>query len=227
MSVELVVVEDPEAAARAAAEELARAARAGGHIAVAGGSTPRRAYELSASLEPDWRRTEVWWGDERCVPPDDGRSNYRLVCESLLERLAQAPVGVHRIRGELAPLAAAEAYDAELAPVALDLALLGLGPDGHTASLFPNASALAERDRSAVAAEPGLEPFVPRVTMTLPALCGASRVLFLVAGKDKAPAAARAFAGAPDPATPASLVRSLRGRTTAVLDRAAARELIE
>jgi 6-phosphogluconolactonase len=224
-SVELTVVDDAEAAARAIAEELVLAARAGGHIALAGGSTPRRAYELAAEREPDWRHAEVWWGDERCVPPDDPRSNYRLARESLLDRITELPAHVHRIRGELDAIAAADAYDRELAGVALDLVLLGLGADGHTASLFPNAAALDERERGAVAAEPGLEPFVPRVTMTVPVLCRAGLVLFLVAGGEKAAVAARAFAGPPDASTPASLVRSAAGRTLAVLDRAAAGEL--
>jgi len=101
--VELVVVDDPEAAARRAAELLAAAARAGGHIALSGGSGPKRAYELAAELEPDWSRAEVWWGDDRCVPPDDERSNYRMAKEALLDRLSAPPTAVHRIEGELDP----------------------------------------------------------------------------------------------------------------------------
>jgi 6-phosphogluconolactonase len=219
--VELVVADDP---ARAAAAELVTAARDGGHLALAGGSTPRRAYELAAGLEGDWSRADVWWGDERCVPPDDERSNYRLVREALLDRIERRPT-VHRIEAERGPDGAADAYDRDLAGVALDLALLGLGPDGHTASLFPNAPALGERARRAVAAEPGLEPRVPRVTITIPVFENAALVLFLVVGADKAEAVERAFAGAPDRATPASLVRSRRGRTVALLDPAAAARL--
>ena len=225
MNVELVVQATAEEAARAAAERLARAASAGGAIALAGGSTPRRAYELAAAIEPNWSRTSVWWGDERCVPPDDARSNFRLARESLLSRLARPPAEVHRIRGELGPETAAEEYDGELAAVTLDLVLLGIGPDGHTASLFPNSPALEERDRRAIPAEPGLEPFVPRVTLTLPVLTAAREVLFLVAGGEKADAARRAFAAEPDPGTPASLVRSATGTTVAVLDAAAAAAL--
>jgi 6-phosphogluconolactonase len=221
VAVEIVVGDDP---ARSAADELAGAARRGGHLALAGGSTPRRAYELVAELEPDWSGAHVWWGDERCVSPDDERSNYRLAREALLDRIDRQPTA-HRIEAERGPEPAAEAYDRELAGVALDLALLGLGPDGHTASLFPNAPALAERARRAVAAEPGLEPWVPRVTMTIPAFEEAALVLFLVIGEDKAEAASRAFAGPPDPATPASLVRSREGRTVALLDPAAAARL--
>jgi 6-phosphogluconolactonase len=132
---------------------------------------------------------------------------------------------VHRVRGELGAEAAALEYDRELEGVELDLVLLGLGPDGHTASLFPNAPTLEERTRRAVAAEPALEPFVPRVTLTLPMFAAAREVVFLVSGADKAEAAARAFAGAPDPATPASLARSEAGQTVAILDSAAAAAL--
>jgi 6-phosphogluconolactonase len=191
---------------------------------VAGGSTPRRAYELAAELEPDWSGAELWWGDERCVPHDDSRSNYRLVREALLERVAAQP-RAHPVETDRPPEAAAEAYDSALAGVELDLALLGLGPDGHTASLFPHAPALAEEARRAVAAEPGLEPWVPRVTMTVPLLCSAKLVLFLAVGDEKAEAAARAFGGPPSPAVPASLIRSSAGRTVFILDHAAADHL--
>jgi 6-phosphogluconolactonase len=217
-TVELRVEDDP---ARAAAEELVRAARAGGHVALSGGSTPRRAYELAAALEPDWASAHVWLGDERCVPPDDERSNLRLAREALLDRLDREPT-THPVRTDLAPPDAAAAYDRELDGVTLDVALLGLGPDGHTASLFPGAPSLDERTRRAVAAEPGLDPRVPRVTMTVPVFEAAPLVLFLVTGEEKAEAAARAFSGPPDRATPASLVRSKTGATVALLDRAAA-----
>jgi 6-phosphogluconolactonase len=227
ISVELRIVEDPEAAARAAAEELARAAEAGEQVALAGGSTPRRAYELAAELESDWSRAALWWGDERCVRPDDPRSNFRLVREALLDRIETPPAAVHRIQGELEPTAAAAAYDRELEAARLDVALLGLGPDGHTASLFPNAPTLTERKRRAVAAEAGLDPWVPRVTMTVPELCSAMLVLFLVTGAEKAEAAARAFAQPPTPATPASMIRSASGVTVAILDRSAAHKLPE
>jgi 6-phosphogluconolactonase len=223
-ALELVVADDPTSQA---AELLASAARSGGQIALSGGSTPKPAYELAAELEPDWSGVSLWWADERCVPPDDELSNYRLVRKSLLGGLARPPAELHRIRGELEPGAAARAYDAELAGVTLDLVLLGIGPDGHTASLFPNSPALHERERRAVAAAPGLEPFVDRVTMTLPTLSSAKLVLFVVSGEEKADAAAGAFAESPDPARPASLVRSHEGRTIALLDPPAARHLIE
>ena len=131
---------------------------------------------------------------------------------------------MHRIRGELGAEEAASAYDAELREMQPSFVLLGLGPDGHTASLFPHAPTLQERDRLAVAAAPGLEPFVERVTLTLPALASAETVLFLAVGTDKADAVRRAFSEPPDPGTPASLVRSASGRTLAVVDRAATGE---
>jgi 6-phosphogluconolactonase len=221
MEVQLVVVPDAAAAAAAVAELLVEHARAGGNLALAGGSTPRPSYEVAAAALRDWHESTVWFGDDRCVPPDDPLSNQRLVRESLLDRLEAPPV-VQAIRTELPAAEAAAAYDKALRGVRLDLALLGLGPDGHTASLFPHAPALDVRDRLAVAAAPGLEPFVERVTMTIPGLAGAAHVVFLAVGADKADAALRAFAGAPSPATPASLIRSTAGRTTAILDQAAA-----
>jgi 6-phosphogluconolactonase len=219
VEVELSVSASADAARRAAAEVVAEAAAAGGHIAVSGGSTPGPAYELAARLQPDWSRVELWFADERCVPPGDERSNHRLVRERLLDRLEPPPAGVHRIRGELSAVEAADRYDRELEGVALDLALLGIGPDGHTASLFPNAPALDELTRRAAAVE---RPDVDRVTITLPVLRGAATVAFLAIGADKADAIKRAFVDPPGPATPASLVRSAAGVTYAFLDRAAA-----
>ena len=219
-----MVADTAQAAAEAVAALLVDAARSGAGIVLAGGATPREAYALAAAAEPDWSRAEIWLGDERVVPPDDPRSNARLVREALLDRLAAAP-RTHFVDTGLAAMDAAAAYDRELRAARLDLALLGLGPDGHTASLFPDAPALEERERLAVAVEPGLEPWVERVTMTVPALCAAAHVVFLVVGRDKAEAARRAFEEPPSPATPASLVRSTAGRTTVVLDREAAAEL--
>lgn len=222
---ELIVVADAEAAATRAADELVRAARAGLDIALCGGTTPRRAYELAAAAEPDWSRATLWWGDERAVPPDDPRSNFRLAEEALLSHLRHQPAAVHRIRGELGAAPAAAELDAALRGVELGLVLLGLGADGHTASLFPGKASVGERERLAVAAEPGLAPWVERVTLTVPAYGAAVRVVFLAVGADKADAALRAFGGTADPATPASLVRSCCGATLAILDEAAARHL--
>ena len=224
MSFRLQVADTPEAAAQAAAELLTGAARDGANVALCGGSTPKRAYELAAELEPDWSRATIWWGDERCVPVDDPRSNVRLAREALLDRLEGAPV-VRRIETERGCEQAALDYDAALAGVTLDLILLGVGPDGHTASLFPGSPALSESTRRVVAAPPGLQPFVERITLTIPALSGGRLLVYLVTGAEKADAAARAFAGPPDPETPASLVRSLAGETVAILDRAAAARL--
>jgi len=220
LTVDLRIVDSAELAGEAAAVLIADAAGSGGHIALSGGSSPRPAYERAGILRPDWSRAELWWVDERCVPPADGGSNYRLIRESLLDGLSRPPAEVHRIRGELDPDTAAAEYDAALDGVTLDLAVLGVGPDGHTASLFPNAPALDETRRRAVAAEAGLEPFVPRVTMTRPVLDAARVVVYLAAGDGKANAIERAFADEPSPETPASLVRGIQ--TIAILDRAAA-----
>ncbi len=224
--VEIVIAADEEAAARFVAERLAAQARAGGHVALTGGSTPRRAYELAAKLEPDWSRVELWWGDERCVSPEDESSNYGMARAALLDRLDAAPAAVHRMRGELGKEQGARAYERELEALdRFDLVLLGLGPDGHVASLYPDQPTLDVADRRAIPAEPHYEPYVDRITLTLPVLCGGREVLFLVAGEGKADAAARAFAGGPTHHVPGSLVRSEHGTTRAVLDRAAAAKL--
>ena len=220
--VELRVSGSAAEAQREASELLARQASRGGHVALSGGSTPRPSYEAAARLERDWSRVELWFADERCVPPDDERSNYGLVRESLLDRLDRKPAVEHRVRGELRPEKAANAYEAELRGVVLDLALLGIGPDGHTASLFPNDPALDELRRRAVSVA---RPDVDRVTLTIPPLNAADTIVFLIVGAEKADAVARAFAGEPSPATPASLVRSASGTTIALLDRAASAHL--
>ncbi len=222
--VELVVLDTPGDVAEAIAETLVRAAGDGTAIVLAGGTTPRAAYGLAAAAKPDWSGTEIWLGDERLVPLDDPRSNARLVREALLDHLEVRPES-HFVQTDLAPEEAAVAYDRELRGARLDLALLGLGPDGHTASLFPHAPALDERDRLAVAAEAGLEPWIDRVTMTLPALASSEHVVFVAVGREKAEAVRRAFAEPPSAATPASLVRSANGPTSAILDREAAAEL--
>jgi 6-phosphogluconolactonase len=206
------VVEDVPAAAT---ERIAAAVRAGGHIALSGGSTPRAAHERVAAMDLDWSPVSVWFGDDRAVPPDHEHSNYRMAKESLLDRIAGPAPQVHRIRGELGHEGAAGAYEQELfehlgdhEPPVLDLLLLGLGPDAHTASLFPGDPAVEERERWAVPVErPGMPPLVPRVTLTLPVLNAVRQAVFLVSGEDKAEAVARAFGGPPDPAAPASLVQ--------------------
>jgi 6-phosphogluconolactonase len=219
------VLDDP---ARAAAERLAAAVRAGSQIALTGGSAPRPAYERLAEMDLDWSRCGLWFGDERCVPPDDERSNFGMARSTLLDRLSGPAPEVHRIAGERGPHDGAADYERELrghlggSPPELDLVLLGLGPDAHCASLFPNQDSLAEKRRFVVGVEQaGLEPFVPRVTLTLPTINAAREVVFLVAGEEKAEAVRRAFAG-PDPAAPASLVAPASGTLTWLLDPAAA-----
>ncbi|HJU35785.1 MAG TPA: 6-phosphogluconolactonase [Gaiellaceae bacterium] len=224
--VEITVVESAAEAARVVAERLAAQARDGGSIVLTGGSTPRRAYEIAAELEPDWSRAELWWGDERCVPPDDELSNFGMAKAALLDNLERAPAAVHRMQGELGRDDGVREYNHELADVAaFDLVLLGLGPDGHVASLFPGFPTLDVTRRDVIGSEAGHEPFVDRISMTLPRLCATNELLFLIAGEDKAEAAARALAGEPSHATPGSLARSAEGTTRAVLDRAAAAKL--
>jgi 6-phosphogluconolactonase len=225
-SVDITVAADAEEAARLVAERLVDRARAGGSIVLTGGSTPRRAYELAAGLEPDWSRVELWWGDERCVPPEDERSNYGMAKAALLDRLEVQPAAVHRIRGELGRDEGAAEYALELTGSdTFDLVLLGLGPDGHIASLFPNFPTLGVTDHDVVGSEAGHEPFVDRISLTLPRLCNTQELLFLVTGEDKADAAARAFADEPSARTPGSLARAAEGITHSVLDRAAAAKL--
>jgi 6-phosphogluconolactonase len=223
--VELTVCDDAEAVASTVADELVAAARSGAALALTGGKTPGRAYELAAEREPDWSAASAWWGDERCVPPEDERSNFRLARETLLDRLGSGPREVQRIRGELGPEEAAREYDELLRGVSLEFVLLGMGPDGHAASLYPDQPTLEERERRAIPAEAKLEPFVDRVTLTVPMLCSAPAVVFIVTGEDKADAVERAFAHPPDRSAPASLLRSATGRTTVVVDAAAAARL--
>ncbi len=193
---ELVVAADVASLARVAADRVrvvaanAIAARGRFRVALAGGSTPRALYaDLAATHDVDWARTDIFFGDERCVPPDDAQSNYRMARETLLSVAGVPPDNVRRLRGEDADLQrAAWDYEATLggpdgAP--LDLVLLGMGADGHTASLFPGTKALDEGRRLCVPNEvPQLS--TRRLTLTYPALLGARDVLFLVAGADKA-----------------------------------------
>jgi 6-phosphogluconolactonase len=219
---DLRILDDPVAAV---GELLAGQASGGGSIVLTGGSSVGEAYERAAELQPRWGPVTLWWGDERCVPPDDERSNYRLAKETLLDRLDEQPGTVHRIRGELPPARAADELDAALEGVELDLMLLGLGPDGHMASLFPGSPQLGALDRHATSGPAGLEPFVDRVTMTLPAIQSARRIVFLVTGEAKADAVARAFAAEPSPDVPASLARLAPVVVEVFLDEAAASRL--
>jgi 6-phosphogluconolactonase len=217
------------AAARLLAESIAsaQATRGVAHVALAGGSTPHRTYELLGPLLAAPDDVGWWFGDERCVPADDPESNYRVVAETLFRTLGTAVGKVHRIRGELPPQEAAALYEDELRTVlpagadgipVLDVAFLGLGEDGHTASLFPGSQALEVGDRLAVAVVAGKPP-PNRITLTLPVLRTARMVVILATGPAKRQAAKRVLAG-PDGATPASLLDP--DRLTLVLDAEAA-----
>lgn len=229
---EILISDDPVGDA---AQKLADAARAGGHIALAGGTTPAAAYTAAAARETDWSQAMLWFGDERCVAPDDDRANYRMVETALLKQIPQRrhrPI-VRRIRGELGHEEGASEYEQQLRTVfgpgmpRLDLVLLGLGSDGHCASLFPTSPALDAKDQLVIGVpEAGLQPHVPRITLTLPLINAARAVVFLVSGKEKADAVTRAFDGTPSPSTPASLVAPEQGTLTVLLDRDAASSLL-
>jgi 6-phosphogluconolactonase len=219
---DLQIVDDP---AVPVGDALAEQARRGGSIVLTGGSGPGDAYRRAAELAPDWSNVTLWWGDDRCVPPEHEWSNYRLAKETLLDQLQQQPREVHRIRGELAPHDAADQLDRELDGVDLDFMLLGLGPDAHVASLFPGSPQLAVEDRHATSGPARLEPWVDRVTMTMPEIRSAKRIVFIVSGASKAEAVARAFGGEITPEAPASLVRLAPIRVEVFLDGPAASKL--
>jgi 6-phosphogluconolactonase len=224
---QISVVEDPGAAV---AERLTAVAEQGGHLVLTGGSTPRDAYAMAAERDADWSRATVWFSDERCVPPDDENSNFGMTDKALLSRLSRPP-RVMRIQGELGFEAAAGAYDAllreHMGPLPrFDYILLGVGPDGHIASLFPGKPELEETQRLAAPVPiAGMEPQVPRVTLTFPVLNAGHEVDVLVAGEDKAQAIARGFGDQPDPEAPASRVRPEDGALFVFLDEAAASAL--
>lgn len=230
MSVEIEVLDDP---ARGCAALMLGAALGDGHIVLTGGSTPRGAYEdfveAVRTVGLDLSRTTFWITDERCVEPTDDRSNFKMIKESLLDPLGSdnQPV-IHRMKGELGPEAGAEDYERTLREARspqFDLLLLGIGPDGHCASLFPNQDTLSERSRPVVGVPmSGLEPFVPRISLTLPALTGARHVAFLAEGPSKADALAAAFGpeARPGPAIPSSLVAAEADLVSVIVDRAAA-----
>ena len=232
MTVSLEIVEDP---ARGCAALMVGAAIAGGDIVLTGGSTPRAAYqhfvEAVQSVDIDLSDSTFWVGDERCVDPEDDRSNYRMIKESLLDPLGDRAPRFQRMRGELGPEEGAEDYEQILEAASsprFDLLLLGIGPDGHCASLFPGQKSLTERRRLVVGVpQAGLEPFVPRISMTLPTLISARHIVFLATGESKADAIARAFGpdAEPDPATPSSLLVPEAKVITVLMDDAAASQL--
>ena len=221
---ELKVVDD---VAAEAAARIATVAEAGGSIVLAGGSTPKKAYEIAS--DADWSRAKVWFGDERCVPPSDERSNFRMAKEALFDRLAAPPAAIFRMPGELDPDEAAHQYAADIFEhdaEPFDLLLLGIGSDAHTASLFPGKPEISQRNLLVTGVpEAGLDPFVPRITMTVPALVRAKEILFLIVGESKAGPVKESFA-TEHSMTPAGIVaRKARGRVTVLLDSAAAIQL--
>jgi len=202
----LRVLPDAEAVARHAAGTLARRiddAREAGHeihIALAGGTTPRRAYELLSETAKSWSHVHLWLGDERCVPGDDPESNARMVLTSLAADARSAgPPFLHHLRRPQVPEDAAWLYGLEIREripgLVLDMVLLGMGPDGHTASLFPGHPALAAAEAPCVAVRDAPKPPPERVTLTLPVLRRARHTLLLVTGADKREALARALDG--------------------------------
>jgi 6-phosphogluconolactonase len=236
-----VHVVDEERLATAAADRVATIAseavarRNVCAVALSGGSTPRALYGRLAAPPhrnaPWWPRVDLFWSDERAVPPDHAESNYRMAREVLIDPLSLVAARVHRMRGEAADSAqAADQYEQQLRSVVadrsdgmpvLDLVLLGLGADGHTASLFPRSPALQVADRAVTTAdEAGIGR---RLTLTFPALLAARAILVLVSGSAKAPAVAATLHGALDPDRwPAQRLREGGARVVWLLDRAAA-----
>lgn len=237
---EVRVLETAGDVARAAREELVRAAKAAidarGRFTVvlSGGSTPKALYGSLTAKDVDWGKVHLFFGDERCVSPERQESNFKMVQEALLLRVKIPPENVHRIQGEMesAEIAAAQ-YEEELrqafgssdGPPHFDLVLLGLGTDGHTASLFPGCTALDESERW-VAATWVAKLSRTRITLTFPVLNRAALVIFLVAGDEKAEAARRAIEGAPAGLeVPARRIDPPGGRVLWLLDRLAATKL--
>lgn len=241
MDAEVVVMLDQEALAHEAAQRFAHQAldavesRGRFSVALSGGSTPGALYRLLAE-EPyrgqiPWEQVYLFWGDERCVPPDGPGSNYHLADEALISRVPIPSENVQRVRGELEPQSAARAYAKALydffcGPRArFDLVLLGLGNDGHTASLFPGSAALQETERLAISVEAHYQDRpAHRVTLTLPAINTARQVTFLVNGSAKAGIVQAVLEG-PAGRLPAQQIRPTAGALTWLLDAAAAAQL--
>ena len=237
---QIIILDDAQSLQVHAAEEIAHFAgeaicvHAEFTLCLSGGSTPAATYELLAErfrLSVDWKEVQFFWGDERCVPPDDPASNFGMADRTMLSRLGLRPDQIHRIRGEDLPAQAARAYEEELrASLGLsedefprfNLTLLGLGDNVHIASLFPGHPAIHERERTAVAVEVDA-PQRHRVTLTPPVFNNSDRVMFLVAGEDKAAAVKSALEGPRDPDRfPAQIIAPANGEVVWLLDRAAA-----
>lgn len=209
----MTILDDAEAVAASVATTVAAALAGGARtLVLAGGTTPALAYAKLAAMAVEWGRVTVLFGDERCVPPDDPASNYRMAVETLLGRVT--PAGVLRMPAELGPEAGAAAYDAVVGRFQpLDLVLLGVGEDGHCASLFPGSAALAAPGW-AVGVRDAPKPPPDRVSLTLGCLRNARRAIFIATGAGKADAVRRARAGE----VPAGMVPGAEW----LLDRAAA-----
>jgi 6-phosphogluconolactonase len=227
VSRELRVSDDPAAEV---AERLTEAAIAGGHVVLTGGSSPKAAYQLAAERDADWSGATVWFTDERCVSPEHGESNFGMADRALLSQLSAGP-SVVRMEGELGPDAGAGNYEAAVrerlgSDPRWNLLLLGMGPDGHTASLFPGKPEVEERSRLAVAVPlAGMDPQVPRISLSLPALGAAREAILLITGENKADTVARVFGPSPDRSLPAAQVELRYGTLTVLLDEAAASKL--
>jgi 6-phosphogluconolactonase len=225
----LTTVRDAEAVARRAADavELAIAAavreRGVCHLALAGGSTPQRCHELLVEREINWAGVHVWLSDERCVPPGDEDANWRMVRESLLDRVAVPEANQHRPPGERGPDEGASLYEDEVRgavpDTVFDIVMCGMGPDGHTLSLFPGHPEIEERTRLVAGVRDSPKPPPERITFTLPLVHVARRTMLLVAGASKMEALSAALERV-DPAVPASLLR--QGRLEIIADDAAA-----
>jgi 6-phosphogluconolactonase len=243
MKPEIVILPDPDAVAHEAARRFASLAReavpARGRFSVAlsGGSTPGALYKLLAGEtyrgQIPWTGVHLFWGDERCVPAADPGSNFHLADEALIRHVPLPEDNVHRVPGELEPGAAARAYARELHDyfcgpwTRLDLVLLGLGSDGHTASLFPQSAALQESEQAAITVEARYHGRPSqRVTLTLPTINAARQILFLVTGEAKAGIVSSVLGG-PDQGLPAQRIRPTAGQITWLLDAAAAARLSE
>lgn len=244
ISVEYRVYEGADALSRAAADhfletaQAAVAARGRARIAISGGNTPRRTFELLANPAErylkamPWEKIELDWVDERCVPADHPDSNYRMTREAMLTKVPLKPEQVHRIEGEYPPEEAAARYESTIrgqfrlegAEVPrFDVLALGMGDDGHTASLFPHTEALHELSRLAVANHVPQQKETWRITLTWPVIVEADDVFFLIGGKDKADPIHRVLQGAYDPETlPSQLIQPKSGRLLFLLDKDAA-----
>jgi 6-phosphogluconolactonase len=226
------VAADPKALAEAAAQRIFAAAHSAADrrqmfsIALSGGNTPKALFQLLAAPPMrdsiDWKRWEIYWGDERCVPPDHPDSNYRMAKEELLDHVPIDPDKIHRMKGELDPNQAAKEYGELLKEKfgdgGLELILLGMGDDGHTASLFPGTAALNETKHRCVA------NFVPkmktwRITLTAPFINKSRQVMIVVEGKAKAPRIDEVLHGPRDPQNlPIQLIQPTDGRLIWMLD---------